>query len=93
MGHRSTAPFLEGLIDTLSISLNAPDAAAYEKLCRPDFGEEAFDSIINFIKEAKKYVPHVYLTVVNIISAHEIERCKEIADSLGLEIKVRKYYK
>ena len=40
---KETAPLLKGLVDTVSISLNAPDAQKYAAVVRPSFGEQAFD--------------------------------------------------
>lgn len=84
-----TAKMLSGLIDSISISLNAKNAENYNKLCKPVFGEDSFFAVTRFALECKKYIPKVILTVVDIIPADEIEDCRRIAQSLGVEFRVR----
>jgi len=86
---KPTAPLLEGLVDVISISLNAPDRRKYNELCRPSFGEEAFDAMLKFTKDCKKYVPDVRMSVVNVISGEDIEKCHEIARELEAPLRVR----
>ncbi len=93
---RSTARELEGAIDILSISLNAPDAETYNALCHPIFGEEAFPAILAFASEAKKYVPTVIFTAVKDTlpgGDADLERCRALAESLGIPLRVRDYIK
>lgn len=80
-----------GLIDSVSISLNAPDACRYNEVTRPSFGEKSFDVMLNFAKEIKSVVPTVGFTVVDIITEDEIKRCGELADSMGIPLRVRSY--
>ncbi|MFH1710596.1 MAG: TatD family nuclease-associated radical SAM protein, partial [bacterium] len=54
---RNIVPELEGLVDSISISLNAQNRKVYNEICRPDFGEASFDAIIEFAKECKKSIP------------------------------------
>jgi len=88
---RNILPELKGLIDAISISLNAENNELYEKICHPDFGAKTFDDIISFIKEAKKYIPGVEITAVNIPDIN-IEASKKIADELGVNFRVRTFY-
>ena len=88
---RNIVPELEGLVDSISISLNAQNGKIYNEICRPDFGENAFDAIIEFAKECKKYIPEVELTVVGIPQI-DVKAAKKIADDLGVPFRVRTYY-
>ncbi len=88
---RNILPELAGLVDEIYISLNAHDAAAYEKLCRPVSGKRAFEAVKKFAEEAKKHIPVVVLTVVDLPSI-EKDKCREIADKIGIEFKIRPYY-
>lgn len=87
---RDITPELEGLIDTISISLNTPNAEEYHKLVRSKFGEQSFDAMLAFAKEAKKYVPNVVLsTVATTITAEEEIQCQKICDDLGVTYRIR----
>ena len=80
-----------GVIDSVSISLNAPDAQRYNEVTRPSFGEKSFDAMLKFAKDMKDVVTNVGFTVVDIISEDEIQRCQVLADSLGIPLRVRHY--
>jgi TatD family-associated radical SAM protein len=80
-------PRLAGLLDRVSISLNAHNAGEYTRLCRPVHGEPAFAAVLAFAEAAKEHIPSVTLTVLRGFG--DIERCREAADALGLPLKVR----
>ena len=84
-------PLLEGLVDVVSISLNASTPEGYQKICKCDFGEDGFYEMLDFAKKAKKYVPHVVLSVVDVIDEAEIEACRRVAEDIGVEYRVREY--
>lgn len=88
---RDVTPEMKGLVDTISISLNASTAAEYQKICKCDFGEDGFWEMLDFAKKAKEYVPHVVLSVVDVIGKDEIEACRKIAQDIGVEYRVREY--
>lgn len=86
-----TAPMFEGLVDTVSVSLNAASAESYCQVTRPSFGEKAFDAMLRFSEECKNYVPRVMFTVVDVISEEEIKKCRSLADKMEIPLRVRKY--
>lgn len=88
---KNIVPELAGLVDCISISLNAKNAEDYIKLCRPEYGSEAYSAVLDFAGECIKYIPEVWLTVVDVISAHDIEICRNIAGHIGANFKVRHY--
>lgn len=89
---RDVIPELKGRINTLSISLNANNAADYTALCHPVQGEAAYQAMLDFAREAKDYVPHVVFTVVDKGTApEEIEESRRIAEGLGVQLRVRSY--
>lgn len=88
--NRNVTPDLKGLVDTLSISLNTPRADKYQKLVRSKFGEQAFEAMLEFAKDAKAYVPNVILTTVaTTLTREEEEECQEICDRLGVTYRIR----
>ncbi len=89
---RNIAPEMEGLFDTVSISLNADNAEKYQEVCKSQFGLLAYDGILDFAKEAKKYVEKVIFSVVNKVTPEdEIENCRKIALECGVSFRVRDY--
>jgi TatD DNase family protein len=87
---RNVLPELSGLVDAVSVSLNAQNAEVYEKLTQPKFGIETYESVKDFIREAKKYIPDVTATVVSAPGV-DVEACGKIADDLGVKFRVREY--
>jgi TatD DNase family protein len=85
---RDILPELQGIVDSISISLDAHDEETYNKICRPAF-QNAFGEIINFIKEAKKFIPAVRVTVVTLEDV-DVEKCRKTAEDLGVEFRIRK---
>ncbi|MDO4545012.1 MAG: TatD family nuclease-associated radical SAM protein [Bacillota bacterium] len=84
-----TAPRLEGLIDTVSVSMNEADEEKYMALCHPRFGKGSYAAMLKYIEDAKKYVPHVAASVVGCISHESIEACRQKARELGIGFRVR----
>lgn len=85
-----TAPAFRGLVDCVSISLNAADPDTYEKICHPKFGEDTFSGVLKFAREAVKYVPKVVLTAVRgTLSDVDLDRCAKIAADIGAGFRVR----
>ena len=90
--NKSTASELKGLIDTVSISLNATNKEDYLKVVRPKFGVESFDAMLKFTKECTEYVPSVVMTVVDVVTTkEEQEACRKICESVGAIFRVRPY--
>lgn len=88
---RSTAEMFEGIIDTVSISLNSSTAKKYLDVTRNRFGLESYDAMLTFAKNCRKYVPNVVMTVVDIIGRQEVEACQKVCDDNGLLLRVRPY--
>ena len=90
---RDITPLLEGLVDTISISMNAKDKAADQAVCHSTYGDEAYEAMLDFAVKSKQYVPEVVLSVVDCITREDIEACREIAKGRGLGFRVRHYLK
>ena len=90
--NKRTAPMLKGLIDTVSISLNATNAEDYNKVVRPKFGIISYEAMKSFTKDCTNYVPNVIMTVVDVVTSKEEQNlAKEICDSLGATLRIRPY--
>ena len=78
-----------GVVDTVSISLNADDAAEYNRLARPKFGEQSFDGILKFAREARAYTHVVFSVVEGTMSDERLKNCMKIADEMGVDFRLR----
>ena len=92
INNRDISSEFEGLLDTVSVSLNASDAEAYDKVTRPSFkGVNCFEEMLAFAKRVKLFVPNTMLTVVDVIGEEEIAKSQAIADKVGIQLRVREY--
>ena len=90
--NEKTAPKLKGLIDTVSVSLNATNKDDYFKVVRPKFGIDSYDAMLSFTKDCVEYVPNVVMTVVDVVtSAEEQALSREICESLGATLRIRPF--
>lgn len=87
---KNTAPMYEGLVDTISISLNTPNKERYYELTRSKFGIDSFDAMLAFAGNVSKYVPNVVLSTVDTTLTKEEEaQCREICGRLGVTYRIR----
>lgn len=86
---RDVTPELHGLVDSVSISLNAQDAETYDRDCPSTFGLRAFDGILDFATRAKDHVPEVVLTAVEGAKDVDIEACRRLAGRCGVRFRAR----
>lgn len=89
---RNILPDMEGLVDILSISLNTPNRDRYNELVKSRFGEQAYDAMLDFAREAVKYVPNVIMTTVETtITKDEEEECRKICEDIGASYRIRAF--
>jgi len=82
---------LKGYVDSISISLNAPNSRQYLEICRPIFGEKTYEEVKRFIAEAKEAIPNVTATAVGMPGI-DIEACRRLSiEELGVNFRVREY--
>lgn len=88
---RNILPELAGLVDAISVSLNAADAVNYHRICQSEFGEKGYQAVKDFLREAKNHIPSVTASVVTLPGI-DVEACRKIAeDELGVRFLVRRY--
>lgn len=85
---RPIAPDLEDNIDAICVSLNAHDEESYQRNCRPAF-EDAFQSVLEFIKSVKEYVPSVSISAVRDFPGVDIDACRNLARELNVNFEER----
>ena len=88
-----TAQRFKGVIDTISISLNASAAEKYCEMCRPRFGLKSYDAMLRFTAQVRDFVPEVVMSIVatSDTSENEIAACRDICERLGVPLRVRTY--
>lgn len=87
---RNIIPELVGLVDAVSISLNASDAKEYVKLHKPKHGEKAYQAVLDFAAECVKHIPDTTVTCIEF-PGENLAKCKRIAESLGVKFRTRPY--
>lgn len=89
---KPTAHLLKSLVDTVSISLNSPDKEEFYKLTRSKFGADSYDAMKQFAVDCKQYVPHVVMTIVDVVTTpEEQEACRKICEELGVTLRIRPF--
>lgn len=89
---REIAADFKGVLDTVSISLNASNAERYLELTRAKYGLKSYEGMLTFAEHCKKYIPNVVLTIVDKVEGPaEIAKCKEICAKRNLTLRVREY--
>jgi TatD DNase family protein len=88
---RNVLPELTGLVDALSVSLNAPDAETYGKICPNRFGAASFPAILDFLREAPRHVPSVVATAV-ALPGLDTDAVRRLAGSIpGVAFRLRPF--
>lgn len=88
---RSIVDDLVGLIDRVSVSLNAESKEVYNRVCRPTFGPDTFDEVKKFIVECRDKLPEVEVTCVDVegVNVKECERL--VTEELKVKFRPRRY--
>lgn len=87
---RNIAPELVGKLDGVNISLNAPDVESYNAVCCP-LVENAYESLLQFAKDCKAAGVNCWFSVVDCIGEEQLDRCRKIAQSVGIPLRVREF--
>lgn len=91
---KNVVPECNGLIDEFSVSLNGSTKEEYDELSQPKF-DEAYDEMKKFIKACSDEGISVVASVVEGYKGRhlDLEKCEEIAKSLGAKFRVREWIK
>lgn len=88
---RNVAAQLKGLVDVVSVSLNAPTSEEYDAVCQPERGGVGFQAMLDFTAACRDQGIRIVMTVVDTIGSEKIEQSRAIAEGLGVGFRVRTY--
>jgi TatD family-associated radical SAM protein len=83
-----TLPALGECVDALSVSMNAQNQKIYDRHCRPNL-PGSYAAMIEFLREAPKYIGDVTATAIDGLEGVDIEACEAIANELGVKFRRR----
>ncbi|MDD4013599.1 MAG: YchF/TatD family DNA exonuclease [Candidatus Omnitrophica bacterium] len=86
---RPIAKELASLVDLVSVSLNSPDEAGYDHICRSVFGERAYPGILAFLESCRDNGIKTEVTCLDLIGQEAVKAVKEKAVSLGATFRER----
>jgi TatD family-associated radical SAM protein len=88
---RDVPPLLAAAgVSAISVSLNAPDAETYARICPSRFGAAAYAAVRGFIASAVLCIPDVAASAVALPGLSE-EACRVVAEALGARFRWRPY--
>jgi TatD DNase family protein len=82
---------LAGAVDEVSVSLNAPDADTYVRICPNKYGRDAHAAACAFLRAVKAHVPKVTASVIDMPEV-DLEACRRLAGELGVALRVRPWF-
>ncbi len=88
---RNIVPELAGLVDSVSISLNSTDPQQYGALMRID-GPKNFAAMVEFAKEAVRFLPRVVLTIVDLDDVDEEKARTFVEKEVGAIFAKRPFF-
>ena len=91
INHRNILPELRGLIDAVSISLNSTDPEEYQRLMGTENGKQ-WEMMIEFAKEAKNFIPEIYMSVVGMNGVDTDAARKFVEEEVGAKFRYRQLF-
>jgi TatD DNase family protein len=81
---------IAGIVDKVSVSLNADTEEAYGRICKPQFGSAAYTAVIDFIKDCAANGIEAEVTCLDLPGV-DIAKCERIAREAGGKFRLRRY--
>ncbi|MEO5363190.1 MAG: YchF/TatD family DNA exonuclease [Magnetococcus sp. DMHC-8] len=81
-------PQFRGLIDAVSVSLNAQNEAVYNRNSRPTL-PGAYAAVQDFLRVVQAHVPSVTATAIEGLEGVDMAACQRIAEGLGVRFRKR----
>jgi len=85
---RDVLPEMAGLIDAVSVSLNAQSPEVYNRHCQPSL-PGAYQAVLAFLQEAPRYIPEVTATAIDGLEGVDIAACERVARMCGARFRRR----
>lgn len=85
---RNVLPEMQGLIDAVSVSMNAQNESLYNQHCAPQL-KGAWQAMLDFLADAPNYIPDVTATAIEGLAGVDIVACEKIAIDLGVKFRSR----
>jgi len=85
---RDVTPEMAEVVDSLSISMNAQNAAVYNELTKPKL-RGAYAAMLEFARLAHERGMAVSMTAIDGLEGVDIAACRQIAESLGVSFRRR----
>ncbi len=80
----------EAGVNAVSVSLNAPDAETYARVCPSRYGAAAYGAVQAFVRSCVGTIPDVAASAVALPGMSE-DACRRVAESLGARFRWRPY--
>ena len=87
----NTAERMAGIIDKVSVSMNASTKEHYLELTRSRFGIQSYEAMLRFAVHCKECGIDVRYSIVDVLPPEEIEACQNISAQMGVPLKIRKF--
>lgn len=85
---RDVLPEMAGLIDAVSVSMNAHNETLYIEHCAPQL-DGAWQAMLDFLRRAPDYIPDVTATAINGLAGVDMQACEKIALESGVKFRAR----
>ncbi len=85
---RDVLPEMRGLVDAVSVSMNAQHEPLYNQHCAPQLAG-AWQAMLDFLRRAPAYIPEVTATAIDGLAGVDIRACERLATDLGVKFRAR----
>ena len=86
---RPVAGELAGLIDSVSVSVNAFNKENYDHTCRSVFGVKAYEAIIGFVKGCVENGIKTEITCLDFVGEEAVTDIRGMAENAGATFRLR----
>lgn len=85
---RDILPEMKGLVDALSVSMNAQSPEVYARHSQPTMAG-SFQAMLAFLQQAPRYIPEVTATAIDGLDDVDIDACERLAKTCGVRFRRR----